>query len=125
MYVLNSLPEFLLSDVSEEPAGHHPLPVPLLGELIVPELLEGVAELLPLQDGLLRERVRTVRVLRRWVDLVNQIRPVLVGRHIRLKPHILVLRTVEVPSEVHSRLCEKLLSVSVNLKQWLLLSCAL
>ena len=46
--------------------------------------------------------MRAIRVLRGGVNIVDQIRTVLVGCHVSLVLHVLVLGTVEVPSEVHS-----------------------
>ena len=51
--------------------------------------------------------MRAIRVLRGGVNIVDQIRAVLVGCHVSLVLHVLVLGTVEVPSEVHSWLGEE------------------
>ena len=64
VYILNSLSELLLSEMREEPAGHDPFPLPLLPDLVVPEPLEGVSELLPVQRHVLWQGMRAIRVLR-------------------------------------------------------------
>jgi len=102
MYVLYSLSELLLPEMCEEPAGHDSFPLPLLADLVVSEPLEGVSELLPVKRHVLWQGMRAIRVLRRGVNIVDQIWAVLVGCHVSLVLHVLVLGTVEVPSEVHS-----------------------
>ena len=64
VYILHSLPELLLPEMREEPAGHDPFPLPLLPDLVVPEPLEGVSELLPVQRHVLWQGMRAIRVLR-------------------------------------------------------------
>ena len=64
VYILNSLSELLLSEMREEPAGHDPFPLPLLPDLVVPEPLQGVSELLPVQRHVLWQGMRAIRVLR-------------------------------------------------------------
>ena len=51
--------------------------------------------------------MRTIWVLRRRVDLVDQVGSILVGSHVCLELDILVLRFVEVPSEREARMGEQ------------------
>ena len=118
MYILYGLPELLLPEMSVEPAGHDSLPLSLLTELVIAEPLEGVPELLPVEGRLLWQRVRAIRVLRGRVDLVDQIRTVLVGCHISLILNILILSPVEVSRKVHLWLSEHC-STFVDFQEWL------
>ena len=102
MYVLYSLSELLLPEMREEPAGHDSFPLPLLPDLVVFEPLKGVSELLPVKRHVVWQGMRAIRVLRGRVNIVDQIRPVLVGCHVSLVLHFLVLGTVEIPRDFHS-----------------------
>jgi len=96
---LNSRPQFLLPDVREETSSHEPVSLASLCDGIVTETLQGVAELVLLQLLSRWQGQWAVRVLRCRVDLVNQVWPVLITRHVSLELVILVLRSIEISCE--------------------------
>ncbi len=82
----------------EKSTGKETLPLAALGESVIAESLERGLELLTV-NLLGAGKHGLIWVLRGGVDVVDELRLVLVGRHVSLVLVVLVLRTVEVAGE--------------------------
>lgn len=82
----------------EKSTGKETFPLATLGESVIAESLEGGYELLTV-NLLGAGKHGLIWVLRGRVDVVDELRLVLVGSHVSLVLVVLVLRTVEVAGE--------------------------
>jgi hypothetical protein len=107
MNLLDCGAQLILADVCEKAASHKTISLTPLRDGIVTEALERIAELVLLQLFPLWQGQRTVGVLRCWVNIIDQVRSVLIACHIRLKLVVLGLRSVEISSKRHRGRVEK------------------
>jgi hypothetical protein len=82
--------------VGEKTAGHETVTLPTLGKRVVAETFQGVAKFGSLKLLARGERKGAVRILWGRVDLIDQLRFVLIGCHISLILEILFLCSIEI-----------------------------
>jgi hypothetical protein len=107
MNLLHCGAQLVLANVREKATSHKTISLPPLCYGIVAEALERIAELVLLQLLTLWQGQGTVGVLRCRVDLIDQVWPVLIASHVRLKLVVLGLSSVEISRKRHRGRVEK------------------
>jgi hypothetical protein len=90
--------------MSVETPRYKSLSLTPLAYCVVSEPLKRIAKLLTMQDFSLLHWQRSIGVLRSGINIIDQIRSILIGGHVMLELLILVLSTIEIPRERHHAL---------------------
>lgn len=99
--LLNGRSELFLSQMGEKTTGHKSVALTALCDRVVSEFLERIAKLILLEFFVSGQGKGTIGVLWCRVDLVDQVRLVLIRSHVGLILVILLLSSVEISCKVH------------------------